>query len=110
MAKFEIRQATNGEFFFHLKATGNHEIILNSELYKSKSGCENGITAVKENAPLDSRYERLYAANGQYYFNLKAGNGAVIGTSELYTTSANRDHCITLVKAQAPAAPIEDLS
>lgn len=110
MAKFEIRLSTNKEYFFHLKATGNNEIILNSELYKSKSGCEKGIASVKDNAPYDERYERLYAANGQYYFNLKAENGAVIGTSELYKNSTDREHGITLVKSQAPTAMVSDLS
>lgn len=110
MAKFEIKSATNNEFYFHLKASGNHEIILRSEFYKSKNGCENGIDSVKENAPFDSRYERLYSANGQYYFNLKARNGEVIGTSEMYTTGTARDHGIELVKSQAPSATVEDLS
>jgi uncharacterized protein len=109
MAKFEIRQSSNKEYFFHLKANNNH-IILRSEQYKTKSGCEKGIDSVKANAPIDSRYERLYAASGQYYFNLKAGNGEVIGTSETYTTSTARDQGIELVKAQAPDADVVDLT
>lgn len=110
MAIFEIKQSSNKEYFFHLKATGNNAIILRSEQYKTKSGCEKGIDSVKANAPNDSRYERLYAAAGQYYFNLKAANGEVIGTSETYTTSTARDQGIELVKAQAPTAEVVDLS
>lgn len=110
MAKFEIKKSSNGSYFFNLKASGNYEIILNSEMYQFKSGCEKGIASVKENAPHDLRYERLYSANGQYYFNLKAANGAVTGTSELYKSSADRDLGIELVKSQAPFALITDLS
>lgn len=110
MAKFEIKKSSNGSYFFNLKASGNHEIILNSEMYQSKSGCEKGIVSVKENAPYDLRYERLYSANGQYYFNLKGENGKVIGTSEMYKSSLNRDLGIELIKSQAPFAAIEDLS
>lgn len=111
MAKFEIKKsAVNSEYFFRLKSTGNNEIILRSEQYKTRGGCEKRIDSVKTNAPIDSRYERLYSANGQYYFNLKAANGEVIGTSETYATSVGRDQGIDLVKTQAPSAHVEDLS
>ncbi len=110
MAEFEIKQALNGLYFFHLKASGNNEIILGSELYQSKKGCENGIASVQENAPHDKRYERLYAADGQFYFTLKANNGERIGTSEMYRTSINREAGIALVKSQAPLASVTDCS
>ncbi len=110
MAKFQIRKSPNGEFYYHLRATGNNEIILRGEQYKTKSACMNGTASVRTNSTYDSRYEKLYSANRQYYFNLKAANGEVIGTSENYTTIANRDHGIQLVKQQAPTAPDEDLT
>ena len=50
---------------------------------KAKSSAENEISSVKTNAPIDSRYDRKTATNGQFYFNLKAANGEVIGTSEM---------------------------
>lgn len=110
MATFEIKRSSDGAYIYHLRASGNGRIILRGEEYRSKSGCENGITAVKTNAPYDARYERLYAANGQYYFNLKAANGSVIGTSETYRASTDRDQGIRLVQEQAPEAGIHDLT
>lgn len=107
MALFEIKKSENGEYHFRLKASGNDKIILRSEMYKTKSGCENGIASVKNNAPLDSRYERLYSANGKYYFNLKAANGEVIGTSQMYEKGTDRDAGVELVKSQAPGAPLD---
>lgn len=41
-------------------------------------------------------------------FDLKAGNGEVIATSEVYTTEAACRNGIDSVKKNAPAAPVED--
>ena len=41
-------------------------------------------------------------------FNLKAGNGEVIGTSEVYNRRDSLDNGIESVKKNAPEAPIED--
>jgi len=106
-AKFEIKKAKNGEFHFHLRA-GNSEIILSSEMYAAKASATNGIESVKTNAPNDGRYERKETKNGQFMFNLKAGNHEVIGTSESYTTAAARDNGIESVKKNAPIATVDD--
>ena len=104
---FEIKKAKNGEFYFHLKAS-NGQIILSSEMYKTKASAENGIASVKKNAPDDARYERKEAKNGQPMFNLKAANHEIIGTSESYTTVAARENGIASVKENAPGAAIHD--
>src|SRR6187455_1531457 len=101
MATFQILRKAGGQFYFHLRATGNNEIILQSEGYEAKAGCISGIESVKANAGDESRYSKLESKNGQWYFTLKAANGEVIGTSELYTSASNRDHGIELVKSQA---------
>ncbi|MDJ0592918.1 MAG: YegP family protein [Pleurocapsa sp. MO_226.B13] len=107
--KFEIKKSKDNQFYFNLKA-GNGEIILTSEMYKAKASAEKGIASVKTNAPDDGRYDRKTATNGQFYFNLKAANGEVIGTSEMYTTSSARDNGIESVKNNAPEAAIVDLT
>ena len=84
MGKFEIKKTKSGQFKFDLKAS-NGQVILSSETYKSKTSCKNGISSVKRNAGNDNRYERKTAKNGSPYFNLKAANGQVIGTSEMYS-------------------------
>ena len=110
MAQFEIEKSTNGEYYYRLKASGNKEIILRGEQYASKAICHQGIQAIKANAGSEARYVKLQVTNGQYYFNLKAANGEVIGTSETYTTTFNRDRGMELVKTQAPIATVEDLT
>ncbi len=41
-------------------------------------------------------------------FNLKAGNGEIIATSEIYTTEAACKKGIASVKRNAPIAPVEN--
>ncbi len=107
--KFEIKKSSNDQFYFNLKA-GNGEVILTSEMYKAKQGCIGGIASVKVNAPFDKNYQRKVAINGQYYFNLKAASGEIIGTSEMYNTAQGRDNGIEAVKRDAPIAGTEDLT
>lgn len=107
MGKFIITIRKNNDYQFNLKA-GNGQVILTSQGYATKSGCKNGIESVKTNSPFDSRYERMTSSNSQNYFNLKAGNGEIIGTSEMYTTSTARDNGIESVKSNAPEAEIID--
>ncbi|SEP82456.1 YegP family protein [Flavobacterium urocaniciphilum] len=102
MGKFVVRQTPTG-IKFDLKA-GNGQVILTSEVYTTKAACLNGIESVKKNSQEDSRFERLDSKNGKPYFNLKATNGQVIGTSELYESVAARDNGIESVKKNAADA------
>ncbi|MCH7886655.1 MAG: YegP family protein [Candidatus Marinimicrobia bacterium] len=107
--KYQIFQGNDNQYYFRLRAE-NGEIILASEGYVAKDGCENGIDSVKENAPKDERYRRKDSDDEQFYFNLVAANGEIIGTSEMYTTKQARDNGIEAVKKVAPDAPTEDLT
>lgn len=44
--RFVIRKASNGQFYFFLRAA-NGEIVVTSETYVSKQGAQNGIQVVK---------------------------------------------------------------
>ena len=105
--KFVLKKSSDGQFRFVLKA-GNGETILTSELYKAKASAVNGIESVKRNAPLDERYDRKLDKSGHPRFNLKAASHEIIGTSESYSSVEARDHGIESVKANAPAAPVDD--
>lgn len=104
---FELKKSSDDQFMFNLKA-GNGEVILTSERYKAKASAENGIRSVQENAPKDERYDRLESSSGKPYFNLKAGNGEIIGTSQMYSSESSRDGGIDSVKSNAPDATIDD--
>lgn len=105
--KFELYRDKAGEYRFRLKA-GNGEIILASEGYKQKASAINGIESVKQNAPLDERYERKETTSGKPMFNLKASNGQVIGTSESYSSEAARENGVQSVMKNAPDAALDD--
>jgi uncharacterized protein YegP (UPF0339 family) len=104
-----LKKSKNDQFYFLLKA-GNHEIILNSEMYSTKGAAENGIASVQTNSPLDERYDRKNSTAGQPYFNLKAANHQVIGTSEMYSSEAARDKGIESVKTNGPSTDVRDES
>ena len=93
---FEISQSKDEQFRFVLKA-GNGEIILTSELYKAKASALNGIESVQKNCTDNKRYDRLEAKNGKPYFNLKAANHQIIGSSQFYGSEQSRDKGIESV-------------
>ncbi len=51
-----------------------------------------------------SKFEIKKAKNGQFYFNLKAGNGEIILTSEMYTTKASANNGIASVQKNSTDA------
>jgi uncharacterized protein len=107
MGKFVISIRKNDEIQFSLKAE-NGETILVSEGYLTKKTCRKGIESVKKNAMMDNRYERKKSADGRIYFNLKARNGKVIGTSEMYNTAVAMEAGVNSVMTNAPDAATED--
>nr|WP_315201660.1 YegP family protein [uncultured Flavobacterium sp.] len=107
MGTFLISKRKNEEFQFVLKA-GNGQVILASEGYTTKAGCDNGIESVRKNSQVDERFDKLEAKNGKFYFNLKATNGQIIGSSEMYESVASRDNGIESVKKNAPDADVKE--
>jgi len=94
---FEIYQSEKTEkYHFRLKAK-NGEIILTGQGYKTKKSCENGVASVGKNGGDEGRFEIKEAADGRKYFNLKAGNGEVIGTSQMYKSESGLKNGIASV-------------
>ncbi len=108
MAKFEVSQDARNEYRFRLKAN-NGQTILASEGYSAKAGCMNGIESVRKNSQDDSKFDRKISSNGKHYFNLKASNGQVIGTSEMYESSSGMENGIASVKTNAPNASVVEV-
>lgn len=106
---YELSKSSDGQYWFVLKA-GNGERILTSELYKAKQSALDGISSCQTNSPIDARYSRNTAANGQPYFNLKASNGQTIGTSQMYSSLLAREGGIESVKANGPSKTVKDLT
>ena len=103
---YEISNSSDGQFRFTLKA-GNAETVLTSELYKTKASAEGGIASVQKNSTDAGRYEKKESSNGKFYFNLKAANHQVIGSSQMYTTEASRETGIASVMKNGPSETIK---
>jgi uncharacterized protein len=106
---FEISKGSSGQFHFVLKA-GNGEIVLSSEHYQTKASAEQGIASVRANCEVDERYEKKDSKDGKPFFNLKAANHQVIGTSQMYASTQARDGGIASVKTNGTSATIKDLT
>lgn len=97
------------KFSFNLKAA-NNEVILTSQAYESKEAAKDGIASVQGNGPIAERFEKKTSSAKQPYFVLKAANGAIIGTSEMYSSEAARDNGILSVQTNSPTKDIKDLT
>jgi uncharacterized protein len=103
LGKFETFVGQDGRYYFHLLA-GNGEKVLGSQGYASLRNAQDGIGSVRVNGEHTEAFQLLQAANGQWYFNLLAGNFQTIGTSELYTTKSNAQRAISTVAGIVTAA------
>lgn len=56
------------------------------------------------------KFELKKTAQGQFHFNLKAGNGEIIATSEMYESKASAENGIESVKKNAADAEVVDLT
>lgn len=108
MGWFELKKSGD-QYRFTLEA-GNGETILTSESYTTLAAAKNGIESVQANSSNAERYAQEVATNGKFYFNLKAGNHQIIGTSQMYTTKEARDKGVASVAANGSSTTIKDLT
>lgn len=106
---YELKTTEGGKTHFTLHA-GNHEVILSSQLYAEKSSAENGIESTRTHGTHEARYERKLSAKGEPYFLLRAPNGQIIGTSEMYGSEASRDNGIRSVVTNCTSIIVKDLT
>ena len=107
MASFSVDKRSNGEFQFNLIAN-NGEIIFTSEFYGTRSSCLNGIESVKINSKNPDRFEQRTSKDGRPFFVLKAANGQIIGTSQMYKTADSCKAGIEAVMKGGPKAEMEE--
>lgn len=106
-SKFELKTSSNGEYLFN-RIASNGQVILTSETYSERRSALNGIESVRINAPLEERIERRTPSSGQPYFVLKAANGAVIGRSQMSSSTSAMAQGIASVMNNAPDAKLVD--
>jgi hypothetical protein len=106
--EFQITSGKDDKLYFNLTA-GNGQVILSSQGYKSKDGCENGIASVKKNSTNKKHFERKDSKGGQHFFVLKAANSKVIGKSQMYKSNESSENGIESIKTNAKQAKIRYL-
>jgi uncharacterized protein YegP (UPF0339 family) len=104
---YEVSKNARGQFSFVLKA-GNGEVILRSEQYDTRKSADNGIASVQKNCSDDARFDKQTASDGRSFFNLKAANHQVVGTSQMYKTVASRDAGVESVKTNGASKTVKD--
>ncbi len=103
--KVILRKGT-GDSPFSFSFKDGDKTIVRSETYKTKQSAINGIESVKKNCTQDNRYELKVAKNGKFFFNIKAANGQIVGTSTFFNTEEERQKAIELMKSQGPSAEV----
>jgi len=104
---FELKMGKSGKYSFNLKS-GNHQVILTSETYESKAAVVAGIASVQKNSSSDAKFDRRTAKNGEPYFVLKAGNGEIIGKSEMYSSKSSMERGIASVEKNGGSKTIKE--
>ena len=104
---YESKLAKDGQFFFNLKAA-NSQVILTSELYKTRQAAENGIASVQKNGVDEKNFEFRNNKNGEPYFVLKARNHQEIGRSEYYSSRAAAENGVQSVIKNSASPTIKD--
>lgn len=121
MGKYVVKKVKDG-FAFNLKAA-NGEVIGISEVYTTMASCKNGIASVAKNAPVagiddttddnaahvvNPKFEIKLDKAGEFRFNLKAGNGEIILSSEGYKQKSGCMNGIESVKKNADSPVVEE--
>lgn len=105
---FEVKKNSSDEFSFNLKS-GNHKVILSSQIYITRQGALGGVASVQQNASNDTRFNRLTAKSNEPYFVLKATNGEVIGKSEMYSNTSSMEDGIVSVKQNGVSTTLREI-
>lgn len=92
--KLTFSQGSDGQFRFNLKS-GNGSILLTSEGYTSRTGAINGALSVLENGVDKAMYRVVPAKTKGHLIHLVAGNGEIIGFSEVYATKSSATRAVT---------------
>jgi uncharacterized protein len=97
-AFFETFEGVDGRYYFNLTA-GNGESVLRSQGYTKLASAQGGVASVLANGNDKRNFDVKQATNGDWFFDLVAGNGEIIGTSELYATKSNAERGARAVRA-----------
>lgn len=105
-AAYEVHTARDNGWVFQLKS-GDNQVLLQSDSYRTLGGCLNGIESCREHSPYDRFYGRIEDTL-HFTFHVKASNNRVIGLGCASASADERESVIRLVKRYAQIAQIID--
>lgn len=97
-AFFETFQGLDGHYYFNLVAA-NGQNVLRSQGYTKLASAQKGVASVLENGNDKRQFDVKQATNGDWFFNLRAANNEIIGTSELYASKSNAERGARTVRS-----------
>ncbi|MBU3013648.1 YegP family protein [Poseidonibacter lekithochrous] len=103
-----LRKSDAKEPFSFIFVNAEGKTIVKSENYAQKPSAKNGIESVRKNCQDDARYEFKESTNGKFFFNIKATNGQIVGTSALFVNEQERTAAIAELKADAADAEVTE--
>ncbi len=106
--EFQVTKGKDDKFYFNLTAA-NGQVILSSQGYTTKEGCNTGMLSVKKNSANKKNFERKDSKDGTHYFVLKAANSKVIAKSQMYKSIDSSENGIESVKTNAKIAKVNYL-
>ena len=106
---FELfKSEKNGNWYFRCKYDEDKQ-ILRSEGYSSKSGCKNGIEAVKKYGFDHRNFKHKETKDGRPFFNLQSPNGEIIATSVFFQEESDMKNMIAAIRRDAKKAKTKEL-
>jgi uncharacterized protein len=106
MEKFIVTKTENEQYAFVFEAANDKIVLTSINTYITIEGALGAIDLVKSNATFDTQYSRK-TYDEKWYYNLREGDGQIIGKSELYDSVTAMEKDIRFIKTNAPTAPIE---
>lgn len=109
MGKYHIIKSSNGNYYYVLRAP-NAETILVSEQFETYSAVKSAIQQAMASANKPEMFRKTESRDGKLYFQLIGDNGALLGSSALYSSSKSLERGIAaVIKYGAADAAILDV-
>ena len=96
MGKYHIIKSSNGNYYYVLRAP-NAETILVSEQFETYSAVKSAIHQTMASANKPEMFRKTESRDGKLYFQLIGDNGALLGSSALYSSSKSLERGIAAV-------------
>ncbi|MGY1891213.1 DUF1508 domain-containing protein [Pseudomonas sp. SDT291_1_S447] len=97
MGRYEIKKSSNGNYYYTLKAP-NHETVVVGEQLTNYNDVKSAIQQSMSSSSRADKIIKRLSSSGKPYFNLVAENGAILGSSQLYSSDASLERGIESIR------------